>query len=91
MYAIDSKYPDFTGKEIVSINGIPVKNIRSAMRKAMPSENKVKAGLWSLYLNRKALLHQIGLILQREFVLAFMMEVVCFLSRKQRNVPDGIK
>lgn len=25
LYAIDSKYPDFTGKEIVSINGIPVK------------------------------------------------------------------
>ena len=60
LYAIDSMYPDFTGKEIVSINDISVKNIRSAMRKAMPSENEIKAGLWSFYLNRKAFLHQIG-------------------------------
>lgn len=71
LYAIDSKYPDFTGKEIVSINGIPVKNIRSAMRKAMPSENKVKAGLWSFYLNRKALLHQIGLDTAKGVCLGF--------------------
>ena len=60
LYAIDSEYPDFTGKEIVSINGISVKDVRLAMRKAMPSENEVKAGLWSFYLNRKTLLHQIG-------------------------------
>lgn len=71
LYAIDSKYPDFTGKEIVSINGIPVKNIRSAMCKAMPTENEVKAGLWSFYLNRKALLHQIGVDTAKGVCLGF--------------------
>ena len=71
LYAIDSKYPDFTGKEIVSINGISVKDIRAAMRKAMPSENEVKAGLWSFYLNRKALLHQIGLETAKGVCLGF--------------------
>ena len=71
LYAIDSEYPDFTGKEIVSINGISVKNIRLAMRKAMPSENEVKAGLWSFYLNRKALLHQIGLETAKGVCLGF--------------------
>lgn len=71
LYAIDSKYPDFTGKEIVSINVISVKNIRSAMRKAMPSENEVKAGLWSFYLNRKALLHQIGVDTAKGVCLGF--------------------
>lgn len=71
LYAIDSKYPDFTGKEIVSINVISVKNIRSAMHKAMPSENEVKAGLWSFYLNRKALLHQIGVDTAKGVCLSF--------------------
>lgn len=45
LYAIDPAYPDFTGKEIVSINGMSVKAVRLAMRKAMPSENGVKAGI----------------------------------------------
>lgn len=71
LYAIDSEYPDFTGKEIVSINGIPVKNIRLAIRKAMPSENGIKAGLWSFYLNRKALLHQMGVDTAKGVCLGF--------------------
>lgn len=61
LYSIDSSYPNFTGKEIVSINEVPVKEVKLAMRRAMPSENDVKAGLWSFYLNRKAFLYQIGI------------------------------
>ena len=71
MYAIDSEYPDFTGKEIVSINGISVKDIRSAMRNAMPSENEVKAGLWSFYLNCKTFLQQIGVDTAKGVCLGF--------------------
>lgn len=71
LYAIDSEYPDFTGKEIVSINDISVKDVRLAMRKAMPSENGIKAGLWSFYLNRKALLHQMGVDTAKGVCLGF--------------------
>ena len=41
------------------------------MRKAMPSENEVKAVLWSFYLNRKAFLHQIGVDTAKRVCLGF--------------------
>lgn len=85
LYAIDSMYPDFTGKEIVSINGISVKDVRLAMRKAMPSENEVKAGLWSFYLNRKALLHQMGLDTAKGVFLDFYDGSNLFFASETEN------
>ena len=40
LYAIDSEYPDFTGKEIVSMNGISVKDVRLLCVKQCPRRMK---------------------------------------------------
>lgn len=71
-HTLSSAYPNCTGKKIVSINGLQIKDLIQKLDSCIPSENKIKAGITgSFFMNHKAFLNLLGIDTHSELEFTF--------------------